>query len=162
MKGIMIILGHTNDNQGRLSSISKERLDLGFKSLEKGYKIIATGAFGGHFNTTKKMHASYSKEYLLKKGISKSLFLKIAKSSHTVEDALFSHVIIGGYKVKDIVVVTSDFHMARVKFIFGRIFKNYNLKFLSSKTEISEEKMKKLKSHEQKTLRKLKREGIYY
>ncbi len=162
MKGVMIILGHRNDNQGRLSSISKERLNTGINNLEEDYKIIVTGAFGEGFNTTKKMHGSYLKEYLIKKGMSKSRFLRVARSSHTVEDALFSHVIVGGHKVKNVAVVTSDFHMARVKFIFERIFKDYNLKFIRSKTKISLEKMKTLKSHEQKTLRRLKKEGIYY
>ena len=158
----MIILGHTNDSEGRLSSIAKERLNLSFTKLEKGYKILVTGGFGNHLNTTKKMHASYSKDYLLKKGLAKSRFLKIARSQNTVEDAFFSHVIVGKYKIKDVIIVTSDFHMARVKFIFGRIFKDYNLTFISSKTKISLEKMKILKTHERKTLRKLKKEGIYY
>ena len=103
----MIILGHTNDSKGRLSSIAKERLNLSFTKLEKGYKILVTGGFGNHLNTTKKMHASYSKDYLLKKGLAKSRFLKIARSQNTVEDAFFSHVIVGKYKIKDVIIVAN-------------------------------------------------------
>ncbi|PIN87421.1 hypothetical protein COV12_03935 [Candidatus Woesearchaeota archaeon CG10_big_fil_rev_8_21_14_0_10_32_24] len=162
MKGVTIILGHMNDDQGRLSSISKERLDLGVNKLEKGYKIIITGAFGEGFNRTNKMHALYSKDYLLKKGVTKNCFLKIAKSTHTIEDALFSHVIVGRYRPENIIVVTSDFHMARVKFIFNKVFKDYKVKFFASKTTIDEDTLKKLKSHEQKALNRLKKEGLYY
>ena len=158
MTDVVIILGGANDKKGNLSSISKERLNRGFKEYQKrkDCKVMLTGGFGKNFNITKKAHATYGKNYLLDKGVKRKDFLKIARSKNAVEDALLSKKILHGVKVRCLVVVTSDFHLKRVKFIFRRIFDRYDLKFLRSKTKLSAEKLKHLKKHEVEALSELK------
>ena len=162
MEGLIIILGNTNTNKGKLSSIAKERLDLGVKTFNKcpRYKILLTGGFGDHFNMTRKPHANYSKEYLLKKGLHEKDFIKYISSGNTVEDALLSKDVLESLNPNKIIVITSDFHKDRVKFIFNYLI-DKKMSFLTSKTKVSTERMVKLKSHERNALRMLKKNGIY-
>jgi len=162
MEGLIIILGNTNSKKGKLSSIAKERLDLGYKTFlkKKTYKILLTGGFGDHFNKAKSPHAHYAKQYLIKKGLPRSCFVKFAMSSNTVEDALFSEELIERYEPDKLIVITSDFHKARVKFIFN-YFIDKKITFLTSKTNTSENKLRKLKTHEKHALKILRKNGIY-
>ena len=157
MKGLVVILGYANDDSGNLLEISKDRLDLGkeYQSCTN-YKILLTGGFGEHFNRTDKPYALYAKNYLLKKGIEEKEILEFVESNNTLEDALFSKPIAEKYGVKTLIIVTSNFHMKRVSYIFERVFAGYNLFFSSSKTTVSAEKMKILDEHEQIELAKLR------
>lgn len=158
----MIILGSVNDDEGNLSGIAKERLDQGIKEYKTcpGFKILLTGGYGKHFNRTGKPHAFYAKRYLLEKGIKEENILGFAESFDTVEDAFLSKLIVKKYKVKNLMMITSDFHIKRVRYIFEKVFENYNLIFSPSKTNVSKEKLDSLKEHEIKSLNRLKREGI--
>lgn len=156
MEGIIIILGHMNNERGGLSSIAKERLRKGIRELKIGYKLLLTGGFGEHFNKTKKPHAYYSKQFLLKERVSDNDILGFVSSSNSVEDAKKSKLIVDRYGIKKIVVITSDFHLKRVKFIFEHIFVGYELSFVSSKTNVSAERKKKLVEHEIIGLEKLR------
>lgn len=153
MKGVIIILGSPNDSEGRLLSIAKERLDLGFEEYKKtGYKILLTGGFGEHFNHTKKPHAFYAKNYLLEKGVKDRDILEFAESSNTVEDAEMSKAILDEYEVEEVILVTSDFHLERVRYIFDKILEGYKLSYLGSETHKSEEELEVLREHERKAL----------
>ena len=59
-----------------------------------------------------------------------------------------------------LIVITSDFHKARVKFIFN-YFIDKKITFLTSKTNTSENKLRKLKTHEKHALKILRKNGIY-
>ena len=67
MQGILLVLGAPNDEQGNLSSIARERCDQAIRVYKEhpGYKILLTGGYGPHFNTTSLPHASYTKQYLM-------------------------------------------------------------------------------------------------
>jgi len=85
---ILIVLGSPNSSQGKLSSISIDRLDYCMQYFNKETLILCTGGFGAHFNTTSTPHATYAKTYLVSNGIAENNFLNAALSSNTVEDAV--------------------------------------------------------------------------
>jgi|SRR3990167_6856023 len=162
MKGIILILGSPNDDKGNLSEMAVGRNKKGIEEYlhHPRYKILLTGGFGEHFNTTKKPHAYYARQFLIKNGIPERDILEFAESRYTVEDALLSKPIVEHYGIERIVVVTSDFHMKRARYIFERVFDGFELEFSEAKTNFSPEEYQKLNAHEKKELERLKKEGI--
>lgn len=162
MNGIIIILGSPNDEHGNLSDIAIGRLNQGLREYccRPGYKILCTGGFGKHFNTTETPHAKYAQNYLLQRGILEPDLLEVVESQNTAEDALLSKSIVEKYGVKSLIIVSSDFHMQRVQFIFEQVFRGYDMIFSSAKTDFSKERYEKLKKHEEKELDELKKTGF--
>lgn len=162
MKGIIIILGSPNDDRGNLSETAIGRLMQGFVEFKrhKGNKILCTGGFGQHFNTSDKPHAFYAIQHLIREGVPESDILEIAESQNTVEDAILSKPIIEKHGFRSLIVVSSDFHMERVKYIFNCVFKSYDLAFSSAKTSFSKGRYQVLRAHEEKELEILRKKGI--
>lgn len=162
MNGIIIILGSPNDEYGNLSDTALGRLIQGLQEYRRrpGYKILCTGGFGEHFNTTDVPHARYAINYLLQQGLSETEILEIVESQNTLEDALLSKPIVDKHGVKSLVIVSSDFHMLRVKYIFERVFAGYDLTFSGAKTDFTKELYEILTKHEEKELNKLKKSSL--
>lgn len=154
MTGIIIVLGAPNDERGNLSDRAIGRLDQAVREYEarQGHKILCTGGYGPHFNTTDKPHAYYAVEYLIQQGIPKADILEIAQSQNTIEDALLSKPIVHKYGAKQLVIVTSDFHMKRARHIFERVFKGFRMDFSPAKTAFSEERYRILLRQEEEKL----------
>lgn len=133
LPGLIIILGSPNDKNGNLSKMGRGRVQKGYLEYvtrrDLGWKILLTGGFGDHFNTTNKPNAFYAKKKLLELGVPDSAIVEFAVSRDTVDDALQARSIVEHYGATSLVVVSSDFHLERVKFIFGEIFPDRNLEF---------------------------------
>ena len=127
--GIIVILGSPNSDKGELYSVAKQRCELGIKEYinHSDWKILLTGGFGDHFNVTNKPHAHYLKEYLLTGGVPEQAILDFALSTNTLEDASLSKPIITKFNVQQILVITSDYHHDRAKFIFEQEFSDTNI-----------------------------------
>ncbi len=125
MSGIIISLGNQNDESGYLLSIAQNRLNktIGLWKKYPDFKIIPTGGFGKHFNTTSRPHGEYAREYLIKQGIPKEQILEVVQSSNTFEDALLSIEVIKQVGPRKIYVVTSWSHMLRARLVFKKIYK---------------------------------------
>ena len=159
---ILIVLGSPNSPEGELSSIAKSRLDLCLKTYTENDLVLCTGGWGEHFNISLKPHAFYAKEYLLVGGISTNCFLDYALSGNTVEDAIKVKEIISTYVKPLLVVITSDFHVARTKLIFNKILKGYHILFLGAKVELHDEQHKTITEHEEKSVKNIIKNGLYY
>lgn len=159
--GFIIICGSTNDLKGNISNVDIGRLEKGLKLLRqnKNYKIILTGGIGPHFNQTDKPYAYYAKKYLLNRGVCESDIMDLVLSIDTVEDAKLSKIIVDNYNVSKVIVLTSDFHMERVKYIFDKIYSNLSIKYEEFEYKDSEEVLNSLKKIEMKELELLKSEG---
>ncbi|MCP4405577.1 MAG: YdcF family protein [bacterium] len=162
VKGLIVVLGSPNTNQGDLLSIAKERCELALAEYESnpGYKILLTGGHGSHFNTTDKPHVTYLKKHLLSRGIPEEDFVESAESSNTREDASLSKPIIMTYKVRHIVVITSDYHIDRAQSVFEREFTGTHVRvtFSASRTDeaLCTLDLEEIKRHEREALAKLK------
>ena len=160
--GIIIILGSPNSKEGELYHMARQRCEKGIQEHlnHPGWKIVLTGGFGEHFNTTKQAHNVYLKKYLLERGIAHDVILDSVLSSNTLEDASLSKPIIVKHKVKDILVVTSDFHYDRARYIFETEYSDtdINIRFSLADTDEStcEFDLKSQKAHEKRSLKRLK------
>ena len=122
------------------------------------WKILLTGGFGAHFNTTDKPHAYYAQQLLLAWGVPSMDIVEFAESRHTVEDAVLSRPIVEQYGVKNLRIVTSDFHLPRVQFIFTNLLPAVNLTFVSAEylPWCNSAEQEQLLAHEAQTLERLR------
>lgn len=158
MKGIIIILGAPNDEKGELSTIARERCERAIKEYRRhpSYKFLLTGGYGNHFNTTEKPHAYYTKHYLISRQVpEQDILLEFVESSNTLEDARLSQPIVKRYDVQHVIVVTSDFHFERAKYLFQQTFKDIHLSFSGSHTDLPQQELAALMLHEQEALQRL-------
>ena len=124
---ILIVLGSPNSEDGILSPMALLCIQKCMELYDPhSCKIVLTGGFGVHFNTSNLPHYGHLKKYLLKNGISEEAILELIPSRHSVEDASLSHFILKKYKPKEIIIITSDYHQKRAGLIFETIFAPYN------------------------------------
>lgn len=139
IRGMIVVLGSPNSEEGELYSVAKERCELALVEYGRrpGWKILLTGGYGAHFNTTDRPHAAYVKEYLVKRGVPDQAIVEFAESTNTLEDASLAKSIVMKYGAPEIVVVTSDYHLDRARYIFEREFagSDVRIQFSASKTD---------------------------
>ena len=157
MKQIILTLGAPNDEQGNLSPMAVDRLECtwGLYLHNDNVKVLCTGGFGESFNTTKFPHAYYSKRFLMKKGVKEHDFLDFALTTNTVEDFRLSKPIIEREKPDLLLVVTSDFHMKRVKLLHDLILNYPHVVFVPAKSSLSGGELAPLVLHEELAIRAL-------
>lgn len=162
IRGMIVVLGSPNSEDGELTSVGKERCELALKEYERrsDWKLLLTGGYGAHFNTTDQAHAAYAKEYLVKRDVPSQAIVEFAESSNTRQDASLSKPIVLKFGAPEIVVVTSDYHVDRARFIFEREFANTGVRIQFSASQTDEEAcefdLQTQKKHEQKALVKLR------
>ncbi|MEJ2628354.1 MAG: YdcF family protein [bacterium] len=98
-------------------------------------------------------------------GISEQDFVEEVESKNSLEDALLSRPIVLKYDLKNIIVVTSDYHFERAKYIFEKVFSNLavTLKFSICKTNENtcDIDLKSHKKHEKEAIIKLKSDNYF-
>ena len=160
---VIVVLGSPNFPDGTLGPIALDRLlgCLGIFDPTK-HKILCTGGFGAHFNTSPVAHANYLKDFLIQKGVPSTAFLPLALSSNTVEDAVMSKSILKEVEYKNLTILTSEYHLARVKFIFTEILKDFNLSFNAVTHHSIDDVLEPLIQHEKMAMDLLNSNGLYY
>lgn len=160
-RGVIVVLGSPNDAQGCLSSIALEHCEQALSEYRRNPKcrILPTGGWGRHFNTTDKPHGHYVRKELARRGIPDAAFLQCAESSNTVEDATLSRPILASHPGADLIVVTSDFHEARARFLFEREFPDRKITLSTSVTKLPAEELARRRAHEAKALDRLKNQS---
>jgi hypothetical protein len=160
---VIVVLGSPNFPDGTLGPIALDRLlgCLGIFDPTK-HKILCTGGFGAHFNTSPVAHANYLKDFLIQKGVPSTAFLPLALSSNTVEDAVMSKSILKEVEYKNLLILTSEYHLARVKFIFTEILKDFNLSFNAVTHHSIDDVLEPLIQHEKVAMDLLNSNGLYY
>ena len=159
---VLVVLGAPNSPDGELSDISKSRLDYCSKIFTKGQLVLLTGGWGDHFNTSDKPHAFYGRQYLIQKGLSEKDFLEFALSQNTVDDAVKVKSILTEPENVKLIVITSDYHKARVKLIFEEILNQYEISFVGVENSLDQKQLSELVEHEEKAIDAIKRNGLYY
>lgn len=157
MKNVIIVLGAPNDDEGNLSVIAQDRLNCAYCIFQSNadFKIICTGGFGAHFNQTEKPHSYYAKQFLIARGVPKETFLDSPLTSNTIGDFTATKDLIYLEKPDILVIITSDFHMARAKILYKNIVNYDRALFISAASSLSEEELKPLLEHEEKAIESL-------
>lgn len=129
MNNLLILLSNDYDDNLRLNQICKTRAKFLASLYNQGDVVFTLGWKGlkSKINISDKM-----KKYIVNKfEIPRNLIIPICESKDTVGDAFFSlkYYIKLNKKFKKIIVVTSDWHLPRVKYIFSTIFFDIPLDF---------------------------------
>ncbi len=157
----IVQLGAPNTADGTLSRIACGHADktLELSAAHPEALIVLTGGWGQHFNTAPLAHAEYVYRYLLERGIAPTRFGAMVQSRNSVEDAAMLRNTV---ETDDhMLIVTSDFHAARAKFIFECLFaRTEGVEVISVKTEFQDQaERKRYVEHERATLDALRRQG---
>ncbi len=161
IKGMIVVLGSPNSETGELYEIAKDRCKSALREYRNrpDWKLLLTGGYGEHFNTTDEPHAAYLKNYLIKKGVPEGDIAEFAKSRNTLEDASLSKPILKKYGVTEILVITSDYHIDRARYVFERALKDSGIHIEFQAVKTDREKcgidLQSQKMHEKKALAKL-------
>src|SRR3989344_8801451 len=133
MIDVIIVLGDFVDKKG-ISEEQKKRINRGLELYHKKNArfILFCGGFGKHFNTTKLSLAKHMKEYAVQSGAPSNKVILENESFNTVENIIFAKKILDKKKFRKILVVSSDWHILRVKLICKYVFgRKYNISFSS-------------------------------
>ncbi|MFA9398124.1 MAG: YdcF family protein, partial [Clostridiaceae bacterium] len=109
-----------------VSQTLKYRLDKSIEVLNENQslEVVVSGGMGYGEEISE---ASAMENYLIDKGIEKNRIIKEEKSTSTMENFKFTKEILGEESFK-ILIITSDFHMFRSKFLAKRNgFKAYGI-----------------------------------
>jgi uncharacterized SAM-binding protein YcdF (DUF218 family) len=162
LNGLIVVLGSPNSEDGELYSVARERCRVALDeyAVRAGWKLLLTGGYGAHFNTTGQPHADYLKDYLTARGIPEDDIVEFAESRNTIEDASLSKPIVLNYGVAHILVITSDYHAARARYVFEREFADTRVEIAFSVAHTDqaacELDLEALKRHEREALDRLK------
>lgn len=150
---MIVILGSPNGPHGELLDRALERLGKGVEEsrLHPHYLIACTGGIGPS-NPTNKPHAYYAAHYLIKQGVPKERILEPVESKNTVEDAHLLEPHLKKYQPKELILVTSDYHMPRARFIFDYLYPHIPLICSIAESIMPQEEYEKLMAAEEKKL----------
>lgn len=145
----IVVLGAPNEVDGTLSVIAKSRCDKTFEEYLKcpNSYVICTGGFG-NFNLSVYPHGSLTQQYLMDLGIPQEMFLKHVPSRFTFEDATLAKPVLAGANIEKLVLVSSEFHLKRVEYVFRHVFPDLVIECVAAKTPLSDKEIAKLKAHE--------------
>lgn len=150
-KSIIIVLGNFMDESSKLNHESCSRLDLAVKLFtnNKFSLILTTGwDYNGIYIEA---IADSMKTYILKNSnISHEQVITEKHARDTVGDAIFTKInFVKRKELKNLLVVTSDYHVKRTKKIFSFVYgEHYKIEVIGSKTN----KTNKLMLQEDKSL----------
>lgn len=164
MKDVIIILAGGINNDGSLPDLPKSRVDCGIQHFRNGDArvLIMTGKYGFWLDWQKQIpprsEAEAMKEYAISKKIPSDSILTEQESKDTLGNAYFTKVnILEPNNWKNILVVTSDFHLERTKYIFDLVLgAEYSITYDTVKTMLPPEKITSLEEQEKKTIAILK------
>lgn len=160
MNKIIILLGASNGVNGELSQMAIDRLKCAYSiyTCNSDTKILCTGGFGKHFNTTNIPHAEYLKQWLLSKGVSDKNFLPFVISSNTNEDIRGLNDAIKYASAYLLIVITSDFHMKRTKMLYETLVHYDNVIFVPAISSLTEDELHSRIIHEEQAIKLLKQQ----
>ncbi len=155
MADVIICLGrdflkseNIKQNQSRVEKA------VGLYIASKAKKIIFTGGF---YSRKDLSEAKFISKIALKLGVPKKDIILEEKSIDTIENAKYCKKLMKEHKFNSAIIVTSDWHTRRTKYIFQKVMKNKELEFVSSNDGIGFLKKIQLYWKEFLALRKLKK-----
>jgi RimJ/RimL family protein N-acetyltransferase len=140
----IVILGGINDKKGILNNFTKERIDKCYEILPdfegKNINIHFSGGYNIEFNDTNISHSKICLNYFEKFDTIKYNIKNILHihNNNTVEEA----INFGNYfknSNSKIIIITNDWHIKRVKYLFEKTFEYYNIinyNFINVKSSI--------------------------
>lgn len=156
----IVVLGGGIDLQGNLPLYIHQRLDKAIE-LYKTYpssKLVLSGKYSFLYREKKPplTEAHAMADYLRKKGVDKRQMLLENKSKDTIGNAYYlKKDFFIPFHEKKALIVTSEYHLTRVKYIFQKLFgPGYQLKYISIKEKLNPHESSRLYQHQKDLLLK--------
>lgn len=123
----IIVLGNSPNWNNKPNTFLKHRLDKAITLFKSNYstKLILTGGAKGEMS-----EAQLMEDYCIQKGIDKASIIKEEQAKSTIQNLIFTDVIIKELNLKKSLVVTSRYHVKRTKKI-ATMLKLENLEVVS-------------------------------
>lgn len=156
-KDAIIILSGGITKEGFLPDIPKFRANKGFELFNSGVadNIIISERYGFSLDyVPPTTEARAIKDYLVSLGVcEKNIFLE-EKATDTIGNAYYTEQILLDKNWKNIIVVTSDFHSKRTKYIFSKVFGKdiFSVSYENAPSNLSTEQYQKKVTFEEKLL----------
>lgn len=157
----IVVLGGGINPDGSLPKHQFARLDRANEIFFEipDSKIILCGKYSFLYeeNTPPITEARAMQSYLIQKGIdSKDLILE-EDSKDTIGNAYYlKKNTLKDTEFEKLIIITSEFHLERVKFIFGKFFEPELTEFVAVKNTETGEKVEKIKARQELLLAKTK------
>lgn len=141
----IIVLGNLMSQEGELNIESSSRMNLAIKAFHENQAPYIVTCGWAYRTDSPITIADAMRNYAIKIGkISPESIITEINSRDTVGDAIFTKkniVIKRGWK--NILVVTSDYHVSRTQIIFNYIYGNpYSIEVKGATTDIADEQLK--------------------
>jgi uncharacterized SAM-binding protein YcdF (DUF218 family) len=135
IKRVIICLGSSLLKEKTIENMAlRTEKSIELYNEERVSKIIFTGGF----NTRKDIsEAQYMANIAIKKGVDKNDIVLEEKSSTTIGNAYYSQIIMDNSEFNSAIIVTSPYHIRRVKYIFKKIMNNKQLRFEKHKNNFN-------------------------
>jgi uncharacterized SAM-binding protein YcdF (DUF218 family) len=159
MPDVIIVLGNDPRPSKKIPDLMKSRLNACINYYQKiPSPVILSGGYALSYEKDPGFReAKIMKDFLLKKGIPKEKIILECKSRDTAGNALFTKQIVQKHNWKNILIITSDFHIKRTKTTFNFIYGNgYKIKVKGIKTNFPSEKAREIKKRELHSIKGLK------
>ncbi|MFA5386241.1 MAG: YdcF family protein [Candidatus Paceibacterota bacterium] len=111
----IIVLGH-GQRERKIGEILKNRLDKAFEISQENKEAMIILS-GGKVYSNDFSEAEIMAGFLEKRGIAKESFILEDRSKNTFENLINSKKIVEEYGFERIALITSDYHLKRVKMI---------------------------------------------
>ena len=131
----VVVLANWMDENGLLNSETSSRLDKSIELLRNGRSHLLLMGWpcvkGCEISIAEAMES-----YCITLGVPANQLLLDKRSRDTVGDAIYSRLYLNQFNdVSDITVVSSDYHIDRVRVVFNQIYgDSYNMEFASART----------------------------
>lgn len=164
MEDAIIVLAGGINKDGTLPVLPKSRVDEGVRRYKDGEssRILMSGKYGFWLDWSKEVpvrsEASAMKEYAETLGVRSDDILIEDESKDTLGNAYFTKIhILEPQNYRNVIVVTSDFHIDRTRYIFDLVLgPEYTVKYIGVPTHFSVEKIAILQDQEVRTIQVLK------
>jgi len=158
----IVVLGGGIDLQGHLPDFVQQRLDkaIGLLKEHPQSKIIVTGKYSFLYHKDKPplTESDAMADYFIGKGIEDTRILREKESKDSIGNAYYLKInFFLPQKVRSAIIITSHFHLERIKYVFHKIFgPSYRFEFagIQEKLPINEEK--KVVTRQKELLKKTK------
>jgi hypothetical protein len=125
----IVILGGTNDHNGILSDFTKKRIEKCYLILDSDHNNVNlhfSGSF--RFNDTNIIHSQICCNYFNQINEKKyDVNINLHTNKSTIEEAIHFGEYFKNNDEK-IKIITNDWHINRVKYLFEKTFEYYNIK----------------------------------
>lgn len=158
MADVILVLARGIHEDGSIPDEAKSRVRKGVELYNQGASkhLVMSGSWTYHFDIAPpRTEAAAMKEYAVSLGVDPDNIIEEAQSKDTLGNAYFTKKKIcetNGWK--DIIIVASDDHMPRVKYLFNKVYgPDFSLNFEVSVRVLDEIAYKKELIHEESSMK---------